>query len=595
MPDYRQTRSLQPGEVEPGPITSLYIPYLNDPTYTTPEKIAGPGLGGAGNESATPQTALAPDDRLANIQALGDQRTQLENQLAANRQAQDAGGMSLGGLWDGLKQVGSSIGDGLSAMMPSGDTLRSGAMRLAQGLEAGGATMQGRTPLYIQQALADREFGLKQQEFNEKRMQLAQQLQQQRQQQQEKDEEQVLGIWKSNLPLSQKKKMSDFFAAKGVALAGNLSRLGNEDLVGKLDILGKYLPEGKVEELTNIMRQPNADLSQVEPWINFAEEKHKTFGQETMKNERLMDLVKRRQAGELPETHPDFLELDKGLDELRQRRQKAAETDLKIEQLGLGNQKAKLENAIASQMPQTSAEIPQPGGNTGKYVVYPDTMQKQFVTGTKPPAFEKANDIEVAKAVGKDFAAIQDGGMKAQARINKLDRMEQLIKGIETGTLRPALAETYNIAESFGIHLDPRLGDQQAFEALSNELALNARNTAEGGGMPGAMSDADRKYLKNTVPGLSQSPEGNQKLIDIHRKIAKREVEIAKESREYLRKNKGLDVGLYDHLQQYAESHPLFPQEKESGPPKITSEEEYKKLPSGTEYIDPNGKHKRKR
>ena len=164
----------------------------------------------------------------------------------------------------------------------------------------------------------------------------------------------------------------------------------------------------------------------------------------------------------------------------------------------------------------------------------------------------------VGKFFGDQYAEIQKAGIDAYGRINRLNRMEQLLSGLETGKFTPAMTEVQSALDSLGIKISPNLDSAQAARALSNELALQKRNPSGGAGMPGALSDADRNYLSETVPGLGKTPGGNRLLIETDRRLAKRDQQVAQMAREYRKQNGHLDEGFYQQLQQFSEANPLF-------------------------------------
>ena len=179
---------------------------------------------------------------------------------------------------------------------------------------------------------------------------------------------------------------------------------------------------------------------------------------------------------------------------------------------------------------------------------------------------EKEENKAVGKMFGEQFGDIQKAGFSAQSKIARLDRLGQMLEGLQTGKLTPAMTNVKATLESLGISIDDKLGAAQAVEAISNELALQGRSTAGGAGMPGAMSDKDREFLVNTVPGLSKTPEGNRLLIETNRRLAKRDQDIAKLARDYRRQHKQLDEGFYDELQRFSDANPLFEDMAPSGP-----------------------------
>jgi hypothetical protein len=169
---------------------------------------------------------------------------------------------------------------------------------------------------------------------------------------------------------------------------------------------------------------------------------------------------------------------------------------------------------------------------------------------------------EEAKKVGgffgEQYSNVQSAGMTAQSKLNKLSRMEALMQGYETGKLTPLGKDIASYMQSVGIKIDPNLGNKEAFEALSNEMALEARNPSGGAGMPGAMSDQDRIFLQNIVPGLSKTKGGNKMMIETNRRLAKRDQDVAKLARDYRKKNGSIDEGFYEELAAFSAANPLF-------------------------------------
>jgi hypothetical protein len=172
---------------------------------------------------------------------------------------------------------------------------------------------------------------------------------------------------------------------------------------------------------------------------------------------------------------------------------------------------------------------------------------------------EKATSQAIGKGIGEQYLKISDAGIAANNKLSKLDRMEQLLTGVETGKLTPTTTQIAALGKSFGFDIDPTLDAKQAVEALSNEMALELRNPAGGAGMPGALSDQDRAFLTGMVPGLAKTPGGNKLIIDTARKLAKREQEVARMARAYKKAHGGeFDDGFYDELQEHADKNPLF-------------------------------------
>jgi hypothetical protein len=171
---------------------------------------------------------------------------------------------------------------------------------------------------------------------------------------------------------------------------------------------------------------------------------------------------------------------------------------------------------------------------------------------------ETEENKAVGKAFGEQYTNILKGGFDSAAKLDRLDRMEYLLDGLETGKLTPAMTEVASFTESLGIKLDPNLDQKQAAEQLSNEMALQARNPSGGAGMPGALSDKDREFLVKIVPGLNKTPGGNKLIIETSRKLAKRDQEVAELARQYRADNGRLDEGFYKVLADFSAQNPLF-------------------------------------
>ncbi|WP_137917486.1 hypothetical protein [Hydrogenophaga sp. 2FB] len=177
---------------------------------------------------------------------------------------------------------------------------------------------------------------------------------------------------------------------------------------------------------------------------------------------------------------------------------------------------------------------------------------------------------EEAKSVGKFFgdayANMQNAGFSAQTKVNRYDRLGQLLDGVNTGKFAGAGLEVSKAANSLGFNLDPNMANKEAAQALSGEIALELRNPSGGAGMPGAMSDADRQFLVNMVPGLATTPDGRKLMLETAKKLAQRDMEVARLGREYRKRNGSIDEGFYDELTRYSTANPLFGQQSAPAP-----------------------------
>jgi len=171
-------------------------------------------------------------------------------------------------------------------------------------------------------------------------------------------------------------------------------------------------------------------------------------------------------------------------------------------------------------------------------------------------------NAEQQKDVAKNYATIynnlQNASMSNPAKISKVQRIGELLAGFEGGKMSKTSMSIAQAANSAGIKIDPRLPAKEAAEALSGEVALELRSTANGNGMPGAMSDADREFLKGMTPNLALTSEGRKQIIESKVKVMERENKVAEMARQYRKKYGGLNEDFFTQLQGWSERNPIF-------------------------------------
>lgn len=220
---------------------------------------------------------------------------------------------------------------------------------------------------------------------------------------------------------------------------------------------------------------------------------------------------------------------------------------------------------------------------TGQWQDIGGGLQQNRLTGEKKPISNKMVDVAVnpsinmpaqekeeAKIVGKKFGEmyvdLQNGMMTAPGRLGKLDRLESLLSKTYTGMggeqVQQANRAMKAAGDALGLNtsaLTDKVGAAEAAQALSNEMAMEMRNPQGGAGMPGAMSDADREFLKAAVgASLSTTPEGRKLVIETRRRMIKREQQVAKMARDYRKEHGSIDEGFFDKLAAFSEKTPMF-------------------------------------
>jgi len=155
--------------------------------------------------------------------------------------------------------------------------------------------------------------------------------------------------------------------------------------------------------------------------------------------------------------------------------------------------------------------------------------------------------------LGEWRTQIQNTGFKAHTWVNNLARSEQLLEGIDSGKLAGAGMEVSRLAKSFGVTLDPKLGNKEASEALTIAMALSMKEPGTG-----PMTDKDFENFLATVPSLSKTAEGRKQVTITLRAKANRDIEVAKMTRDYAKKNNGvIDDEFLNQVSIYMAQNPL--------------------------------------
>ena len=169
----------------------------------------------------------------------------------------------------------------------------------------------------------------------------------------------------------------------------------------------------------------------------------------------------------------------------------------------------------------------------------------------------KIEPLAYRKRLAKRFETRMAAGDSARSKIKNVQLMQQLLReGLATGAGQEQLMGFRNLMSSVGFDVDT-IGEQELFGALTKRLALEVRNPAGGAGMPGSMSDGDRIFLQQTVPGLAKTEQGNAYLLIVMERQLERDIELAKMAREHFQKN-GTHEGFQQKAADYANANEMF-------------------------------------
>jgi len=216
-----------------------------------------------------------------------------------------------------------------------------------------------------------------------------------------------------------------------------------------------------------------------------------------------------------------------------------------------------LENSSPPQIPMNNGSTEQqPMGSipTSSVVGHPTGMSPNALIEN---ARKKEWEVGSTKENLKFYQKLQVDSRNIQPKIAKIERIGKLLGDYDGGKLAGAGFELSRLGTSLGIKVDG-LSNKEAAEALSKEIALELRQTGEGTGMPGNMSDSDREYLRSITPQLAQTSEGRRKVIENRVKVWKRDQKIAEMARLYVKKHGAMDDDFFGQLQDWSNRNPIF-------------------------------------
>lgn len=161
-----------------------------------------------------------------------------------------------------------------------------------------------------------------------------------------------------------------------------------------------------------------------------------------------------------------------------------------------------------------------------------------------------------ATGQGKEFSDLMGGINKqsftAPAQIRKLERLEQLLEGVDGGRLAPLGLEVASAANALGIKIDPKLGNKEAAQALSREIAGGFRQPGTG-----PMTDKDFENFLLQVPDLSKTAAGRKQITQTMKAALARDIALGKLAREYIAKNGQLNNGFLDEASAFIAENPV--------------------------------------
>lgn len=228
---------------------------------------------------------------------------------------------------------------------------------------------------------------------------------------------------------------------------------------------------------------------------------------------------------------------------------------------------------------------------------YMDFRKELAAAGKTEVNINQTGEKEYEKQSAKEFAEMNrkmiEGAQSARMKLGTLTRMGSLLNDptLYTGAGADKILSAKRLAKTMGIDVGD-LSSGEAIRAIGNQFALELRNPAGGAGMPGALSDKDREFLQQSVPGLEQSREGNAKIIDYMKRVAQRSLDVERLRQDYVKKNGRLNEGFYRQLESYSNANPLFAEADKQGAGQAAPPVQgARQAPDGNWYVQQNGKY----
>lgn len=217
-------------------------------------------------------------------------------------------------------------------------------------------------------------------------------------------------------------------------------------------------------------------------------------------------------------------------------------------------------------------------------------------------------DVSEAKKKGEArvarFAAIAEDLPAADSLSQSINRLDQLLEGVDPGT--EAAAVNW-VRDMTGLELTEGAGKLQAVQSMIDYLTPRMRVPGSG-----ATSDMEMRIFKNALPGLMGTPDGNRIIIETLKGLAERRVDMANIASDYLNDTLTAEEATKqmrslpdpfaafkgsrgeDTLSAPAPTTTPPVGDVKRDPQRVRNDSEYDALPSGTEFIGPDGVRRRK-
>jgi hypothetical protein len=164
---------------------------------------------------------------------------------------------------------------------------------------------------------------------------------------------------------------------------------------------------------------------------------------------------------------------------------------------------------------------------------------------------------ELGKANAKGLMDVRGLADKAREQLVTFDQLDKAMQDPNFDSGLTGNAQLYLKRGQVLLGGNPKAAaSMEEFNRLSKKAALESM----GGSLGAGFSNADRDFVEAQVPNLSNTPEGNKRIVDIGRRLAKRQQEIGNLAEQFSSQSGGMfDAGAFNqYLQNWSEKNPLF-------------------------------------
>lgn len=128
----------------------------------------------------------------------------------------------------------------------------------------------------------------------------------------------------------------------------------------------------------------------------------------------------------------------------------------------------------------------------------------------------------------------------SRRQAEELSVMKGMTERADTGILTPVTLPIKQAFDAIGISISNDVPLLEALRSQQNQLALRLRNPDSGFGLTGNTSDRDIRFLKDAVPGIANTPEGNQAIAIIMGAKMRRDAELKEAQANFILDNESL-------------------------------------------------------